>query len=364
MNLSSEIQNATSDFLVAPDWEKHFLICDLIKNIQAGDLFMTEIQKKLYGGTDRERTRAIELLQTGMQNNLWIIQAAHDKRYQNLLIEIVLGKRRKLPPEDENQLLNLIRAWGEAFKNGNESHRFPNFNITFEYLQRIKQFPAKDDNSNYIIPAAPEQRLPGNSNVVSSNEGKSKEEISLTEKLSTQQILMEMLNAIVPQQDNVKENQLVNELIQECNNFRDLILKQIESVSNEKQLMLMLQFNDRMSDINSRYEELSNAYQNRSNIPVVPSQLPNSSSSFSGLDDSVTLNLDVNYTSYEKPFITSTKEVNPDILTKKEEKSNIDDDFDAMFDEIANRNEKDSTQTSNLQPNFTNSEVPNGKLII
>ena len=153
--LNKLIDEATDDFLVSSDWEKNLQICEQINNLDDGVVFAKAIKRQLGSQSKRTRERTIELLQTGMQNNYWVVRGVHSPDVLNSLIDLI-----RSPSFDnslKNQLLNLVRAWGEAYQDN--SYGLPNFTSTFQFLRsRNFSFPSKTDDSNYSPPQMPQPK--------------------------------------------------------------------------------------------------------------------------------------------------------------------------------------------------------------
>jgi len=345
----------------------------------------------------------------------------------------------------KNTTLNLIRAWGCAFQGS--SSGLPNFGRTLDFLQRKSvSFPAASDDSNYSPPICPPSVMdsrPGSANrapppnqynpephprnLVTYNfpgaqvhyqprnqyppqnqyaqnqyqphpvynqhappQNSAPRTITLqqlNELLSSQGLLRELLLSTNAQDENVKDNELITELLETCKAQQPQIVESVSTVTNEELLTKMLQFNDQMIDLNQIFDDLAHCYQTRASVPrqQVPSPTQQRvthkprTSSFTGINEAVTLDLPVNY---ESPFLPPVPvperyddsdalpspndyvppKPNPipqfgqlsisETQPSSQPKQNASDDFDAFFDQIATR---DSSKPS---PSPTNPNPP------
>lgn len=316
MSLVKLINEATDDFLVSCDWEKNFEVCSNIKNDQDGQTFTTIVRKNIDKGSERTKARCIELLQIGMQNNYWIVRAVHTPDFQRYFVDIL--NKKILPTDYTNKLLNLIRAWGEAFRPGFDHPGFPNYFKTFQFLQQSYGFPARDDDSNYLPPQPPSRQQPNQiqPQTVINKTGNNQIDkilILIDEKFGQLDLLKEILAAIDPSNEDASQNDLVKELFSGCKEYSNEIRKIIERINDDSLVIRLLEFIDVFDDIQVRIASLKSAYQNRETLPPPNEQKP--SSSFGGLESPVVLSFpgNVDYStppSYEKPFLNmpSTEE--------------------------------------------------------
>uniref|UniRef100_A0A7S4IQZ9 VHS domain-containing protein n=1 Tax=Vannella robusta TaxID=1487602 RepID=A0A7S4IQZ9_9EUKA len=361
MSLEQLIIEATDDFLVACDWEKNFEICAKVTNDNDGNVFTTTVKRRIEKGSERTKSRAVELLQTGMQNSHWIVRAVHSPDFQKFLLDLVNGK--SLNYDNKNKLLNLIRAWGEAFRPGNDHPGFPNFFRTYQFLEGSQRFPARDDDSNFMPPTAiessgsrnrqptPNQRPPPSSNASELE----KVTYELEEKISQQELLKEVLQAIDPTVENVNGNDLVRELLGQCTTFQNRIRQVIERVSQDELLMRMLHYCDQLDDIQNKITTLMHAFSTRDTQKPPAAAAQAVSSSFGGLDAPVVLDIDVGSTrNRKKSFLSEVKPQAPVAQSNgNADTANADNEFDDMFDMLAMRHESKTKEEAPEQKNET-----------
>ena len=161
-SLAQLVDQATDEYLVAPDWEKNVMICSLIDSPQAGVEFGYALRRRLNLSEPRIIGRSLDLLQMAMQDSYWVVIAVHHPEFQKFLVDKARASR--WPYEEQNKLLNLVRSWGETYFPGhqNPGGAFPNYFKTYQYLVNLScRFPGKSDDSNFHPPIPPQNRQVG-----------------------------------------------------------------------------------------------------------------------------------------------------------------------------------------------------------
>eukprot|EP00741_Cyanophora_paradoxa_P019104 tig00021122_g18446.t1 len=118
-HLEDRIDLCTSDMLLAPDWPANLEVTDLINGSEKGPReAMKALRKKIRDRNPKVAVLALTLVETCMKNcgTRFHVQIA-DEEFMEELVKVATGRRGG---EAEEKALQLVRAWGEAFRERRE----------------------------------------------------------------------------------------------------------------------------------------------------------------------------------------------------------------------------------------------------
>ena len=149
--LTQAAEKATDEWAIAADWQTNMEIAGRCKGVQECHAVLSVILRRLKQPEAAVQMRALELLQACMGNSFPMVQAVHSNHTQQQLLALTssLSDYRV-----KNKLLNMMRAWAEAFAN------VPSL-FNFKACQRSLEangtaFPGRDDDSHYSPPEQPQ----------------------------------------------------------------------------------------------------------------------------------------------------------------------------------------------------------------
>lgn len=117
--------------------------------------------------------------------------------------------------------------------------------------------------------------------------------VKLAQFLSQQTLLQEIFQSVDTSIEDIKENETAQLLLNECKSAKAEIHKVIESVTDEIVLVQMLQFNDKMIEIEQTFDRLASEYQRRKYEPQPQQMQAPRVSSFAPIGDEIVLDLSV-----------------------------------------------------------------------
>ncbi|KAJ7965969.1 target of Myb protein 1-like [Quillaja saponaria] len=262
--VNSMVEQATSDMLIGPDWDRNIEICDMLNHDpgQAKDV-IKGIKKRLGSKNSKVQLLALTLLETMIKNCGDIVHMHVAER--DILHEMVKIVKKKPDINVKETVLILIDTWQEAF--GGPRARYPQYYAAYQELLRAGAvFPQRSERSAPVFTPPQTQPLssyPSNLQNSDNNQDAAESEfptLSLTEIQNARgimDVLAEMLNAIDPGNNEGLRQEVIVDLVDQCRTYKQRVVHLVNSTSDESLLCQGLALNDDLQRVLAKHESIA-----------------------------------------------------------------------------------------------------------
>nr|GMD83891.1 target of Myb protein 1-like isoform X1 [Ipomoea batatas] len=265
--VNSLVERATSEMLIGPDWAVNIGICDICNhNAGQGKDILKGIRKRIGSKNPKVQLLALTLLETIVKNcgdavHMYIAE-------KDLLHEMMRIVRKKPDYRVKEKILILIDTWQEAF--GGPRARYPQYFAAYQELGRMGYvFPKRSERSPVFTPpqSRPMASYPQNpckhesrENAAESSAEAEFPTLSLTEIQNARAImyvLAEMLSAIDPENKESLKQEVIVDLVEQCNTYKRRVVYLVNSTADESLLCQGLTLNDDLQRVLAKHEAIS-----------------------------------------------------------------------------------------------------------
>ncbi|KAI5072561.1 hypothetical protein GOP47_0012667 [Adiantum capillus-veneris] len=298
--MDRQIEEATSETMEGPDWEKNMLICDMVNHDPScGVDVVRSLKKRLALNTRSPHVQilTLSLLETCVKNCEKMFSEVASER---VLDEIVKAVDDPLTATHVRQkILTLVEAWGEAtdelrylpvfeetYKAADSNELFRLHAIVVIIVESLKsrgiRFPGRDAESLAPI-FTPPRAIPPEFMISETTETGALPNYSDFTPEQPKEILdvarnaVELLSTVLtssPQQEVLKD-ELTSTLVEQCRQSQTKVQRFIERGADDEQLLFeALNVNDELQQVLNKFEEMSTSTVVRSNQPSEPALIP------------------------------------------------------------------------------------------
>ncbi|MCO5570312.1 hypothetical protein L7F22_024030 [Adiantum nelumboides] len=278
--MDRQIEDATSETMEGPDWEKSMLICDMVNHDPSCGVDVVRALKKrlaLNARSPHVQILTLSLLETCVKNCEKMFSEVASER---VLDEMVRAVDDPLTATHVRQkILTLIESWGEAT---DELRYLPVFEETYKSLKsRGIRFPGRDAESLAPI-FTPPRAIPPEFTISETALGASPDYVDFSpeqpkEIVDVAKNSVELLSTVLtssPQQEVLKD-ELTSTLVEQCRQSQTKVQRFIERGADDEQLLFeALNVNDELQQVLTKFEEMSTSTVVRSNQPSEPALIP------------------------------------------------------------------------------------------
>eukprot|EP00249_Psilotum_nudum_P024560 c29219_g1_i2 orf=212-2317(-) len=287
--MASLVERATNDMLIGPDWAKNLEICDVIN----GDPGLTKdviktIKKRLANKNPKVQFLTLMVLETIVKNCGDVVHQQVAER--DVLHEMVKIVKKQRDPQVTEKTLVLLDAWQAAF--GGPGGRYPQYFMAYDELRRSGvMFPKRAENAASIFtpiqtqPISTYPPLPSRSSthVLSGAETSTASNMPVMSLMEIQtarssvEVLTDMLNALDPQNKQALQNDLIMELVEQCQIAEQRVMQLVSSTSDEELLCQGLSLNDELQRVFAKHAAFASGsgLTNKQTPTTPPAQLIN-----------------------------------------------------------------------------------------
>ncbi|XP_031497312.1 TOM1-like protein 6 [Nymphaea colorata] len=269
MSITTKVDKATSDLLIAPDWTTNMEICDAINSdlLQAKEATKA-VKKRLQHKNPAVQLLALTLLETIMKNcgeyvHLQVVE-------RNILQEMIKIVRKKSDMHVRDKILVLLGSWQEAF--GGPQGKYPQYYWAYDELRRSGvEFPRhlKDAAPIFTPPVThPIVRKPEVSYGMPSHSSRRLDEAMASERdllssssldaiQSVVELLKDMLDAISPNDPEAVKNEVIMDLVSQCHSHQKRLMQLVNSTADEELLARVLALNDSIQTLLAKHDAIA-----------------------------------------------------------------------------------------------------------
>ncbi|KAL6630992.1 hypothetical protein ACP70R_028332 [Stipagrostis hirtigluma subsp. patula] len=265
------VDKATNELLLGPDWTLNIDICDAVNSDhgQAKEV-VKALKKRIQHKNSNVQFLALTLLETLIKNcgdhvHLQVVE-------RNILEEMMKIVKKKADMQVRDKILTLLDSWQEAF--GGPAGKHPHYYWAYAELKRSGvEFPKRPADAapiftppvtrpaslpsylqtGYGVPVDSSSRL---DEAMSSN----RTSLSLSDlerMLGAAELLSEMLRAVNPNDQDAVNDEIITELVKQCQSDQKWIMSSVSSVRDEELLGQALDLNDKLQILLEKHDAIA-----------------------------------------------------------------------------------------------------------
>ncbi|KAI5063834.1 hypothetical protein GOP47_0020504 [Adiantum capillus-veneris] len=279
------VERATSDLLGGPDWGLNLEICDALnQNPSFSRDVVKALKKRLNNKSPKVQILALMVLEMIMNNcGDHIHQMVAEKDVLHDMVKIV---KKKPDQSVRDKILALLESWQRIF--GGSKSKYPQYSAAYDGLRRAGiQFPAQDvvDTSLFIAPTATQNTrvIATEATLAAAHTTRSLPQLAyglppsphtrLDEVLAASEnfvwsakdlagarqgleLLSEMLSALDPKDKEAVHNDLIVQLVEQCQTSQKIVRQLVNSTMDENLLFQGLSLNDDLQQVLAKHHEI------------------------------------------------------------------------------------------------------------
>lgn len=282
--MSVFVERATSDLLGGPDWGLNLEICDALnKNPSLSRDVVKALKKRLSNKSVKVQTLALTVLEMIMTNcGDPVHRMVAEKDVLHDMVKIV---KKKADPRVRDKCLALLESWQSIF--GGSKAKYPQYLAAYDGLRRSGvQFPAQvvaDTDLHRAPTATPSTRAVAETTLAAAHTTRSLPQLvyglpsppaRLDEVLAASEnfvwsakdldgaqqgieVLNEMLNALDPKDKKAVHNDLIVQLVEQCETYQKIVRQLVNSTTDEKLLFEGLSLNDNLQQVLAKHDDIA-----------------------------------------------------------------------------------------------------------
>ncbi|MCO5560441.1 hypothetical protein L7F22_014056 [Adiantum nelumboides] len=278
------VERATSDLLGGPDWGLNLEICDAInQNPSFSRDIIKALKKRLSNKSAKVQLLVLTVLEMITKN---CGDPIHQLVAEKILHDMVKIVKKKPDPSVRDKILALLESWQRIF--GGFKPKYPQFFAAYEGLRRSGiQFPAEDvvNTALFISPTATQSTrvVATETTLVAAHTTRSLPQLAyglppsphtrLDEVLAASEnfvwsakdlagaqqgleLLSEVLNALDPKDKQGVHNDLIMQLVEQCQTYQKIVRQLVNSTTDEKLLCQGLSLNDDLQQVLAKHHDI------------------------------------------------------------------------------------------------------------
>jgi len=353
--VGKQIEQATSELLIGPDWSLNMDVCDMIKNdrtLEGNQKAVKALRKRLKSDNPKIVQLTLILTEACVKNCGSSFHQSINQEFMTDMISLADGKKGR---EVREQSLALIQQWGRAFES--QKNILPIFYATYTRLKaKNVEFPPINDSDVATPPPAPSR----SSNPITSNaapvpkpEGVTEASLDkLRKDLEEVNEKIGLCKEMLPQSPGIQHDEILSEIVgflEACRpRMVDLIEAGMQGLLGEELMELILKVND---DLHATLEAEKNGAVSAAAPEPVKSN-PDGTQDLLGFDDAAPRNP-------PRPVPTVAPAAAPTIFPVQPTEINQNDPFAALLTPIPPAK---PLQTENVSPLMSLDALPPANL--